>query len=300
MEIKEGYLPYRGYRTYYRIVGTPSEEKLPLLVLHGGPGCAHDYLESLDGIAEKYGRQVIYYDQCGCGKSRIPAGHADFYTYDSYMDEIEMVRKELNLDHIHMLGQSWGGMLEMLYVTRRNPAGIASMVVASSPASAAIWVKEANRLRGYLPEDMQKALLQADEDGDYSKPEVVAASKEYYHRHVCKLDPYPDYVKRSFDQMGEDYFVMQGASEFVITGKMKDYDVTADLPNVKIPTLVTSGQLDENTPLIAKQVTDLIPGAKWVLFEGGTHNCHAEYPEKYNRTVEQFLEAHDGDKKGEE
>lgn len=292
-KITEGYIPYRGYKTYYRIVGESAEGKLPLLVLHGGPGCAHDYLESLDGIAEQYDRQVIYYDQCGCGKSRIPEGNADFYTYESYMDEIDVVREALHLDHIHMLGQSWGGMLEMLYVTKRHPEGIASMVVASSPASAEIWVREANRLRGYLPEAMRDALIQADEDGDYSRPEVVAASKEYYRRHVCKLDPYPDFISRSFDQMGEDYAVMQGASEFVITGKMRTYDVTADLPSVTIPTLVTSGQLDENTPLIAKEVNDLIPGSRWVMFEGGTHSCHAEYPELYNSTVEAFMEEHE-------
>ena len=292
-EIKEGYIPFRGYKTYYRIVGVCQEGKLPLLALHGGPGCAHDYLESLDAIADKYGRQVIYYDQCGCGKSRIPEGNADFYSYESYMDELDTVRKALGLKKVHLLGQSWGGMLEMVYVTKRPYEWVASMTVASSPASAAIWVKEANRLRSYLPEDMQKALIQADKDGDYSRPEVVKASAEYYRRHVCKLDPYPDFVSRSFDQMGEDYFVMQGASEFVITGKMKDYDVTEGLPHVKLPTLVTSGQLDEATPLIAKQVTDLIPGAKWELIEGGTHLCHVEYPELFNSIVEKFLETHE-------
>lgn len=292
-KIKEGYIPFRGYQTYYRIVGESEGNKLPLLALHGGPGCAHDYLESLDGIADKYHRQVIYYDQCGCGKSRIPDGNADFYTYESYMDEMDTVRTALDLQKVHILGQSWGGMLEMMYVTHRPYDWIKSMVVASSPASAAIWVKEANRLRSYLPEDMSEALLQADVDGDYSRPEVVRASNEYYRRHVCKLDPYPDYIARSFDQMGEDYMVMQGASEFVITGKMKDYDVTAGLPHVKLPTLVTSGQLDEATPLIAKQVTDLIPGAKWELFEGGTHCCHAEMPELYNEVVEKFLEEND-------
>jgi proline iminopeptidase/L-proline amide hydrolase len=140
---------------------------------------------------------------------------------------------------------------------------------------------------------MALALEQADVDGDYTRPEVVAASNEYYRRHVCKLDPYPEFVSRSFDQMGEPYAVMQGASEFVITGKMRTYDVTADLPSVTIPTLVTSGQLDEATPLISKQVADLIPGAKWELIEGGTHLCHVEYPDLYNEIVEKFMEEHD-------
>ncbi len=291
MEIKEGYIPFDGYQTYYRIVGENEPGRLPLLALHGGPGGLHNYLESLDGIAEKYGRQVIYYDQTGCGKSATPP-RPDVWSAEYLEEELVEVRRALHLDHIHLLGQSWGGMLAMQYATHL-PAGIASMVVASSPASIPLWVKEANRLRSYLPEDMQEALKRADVDGDYERPEVVAASDEYYRRHVCKLDPYPDFVTASFDNMGEIYMVMQGASEFVVTGKLKDWDITADLHKITIPTLVTSGQLDEATPLIAKQVTDNIPGAKWVMFEGGTHLCHVEFADEYNEIVNNFMCQHE-------
>jgi len=290
MKIQEGTIPFKGYETYYRIVGECLDGKLPLLALHGGPGCAHDYLESLDGIAE-YGRAVYYYDQLGCGKSVTPS-MPDFWSAELWEEEIDVVRSALGLTRIHLLGQSWGGMLSMQYATH-HPQGIASMIVASSPASIPLWLKEANRLRGYLPSDMQRALIQADEDGDYSRPEVVEASKEYYRRHVCKLDPYPDYVTRSFDQMGEPYFVMQGASEFVVTGKLKDWDITDDLHTITIPTLVTSGNEDEATPLISKAIVDRIPDCEWVLIDGGTHLCHVEYKDEYNRIAEGFMARHE-------
>lgn len=291
-KITDGYIDFKGYKTYYRIVGEPGGGKLPLLALHGGPGCAHDYLESLDGIAEKYGRQVIYYDQLGCGKSVVPGSHPDMWCAELWEEEIDVVRNALGLENIHMLGQSWGGMLTMQYVINKQPKGVNSITIASSPASMDLWLSEANRLRGYLPENMQQALKQADIDGDYSRPEVAEASAEYYRRHVCRIVPHPDFVDRSFDQMGEPYMVMQGASEFVVTGKMKDWDYSDRLDRINIPTLVTSGIDDEATPAISKQIYDGVKDCRWELIPG-THLCHVEYPELYNSIVEKFMEEHE-------
>ena len=296
VKIREGYIPFEGYKTYYRIAGECDQGRLPLLALHGGPGTTHWYLRSLDGIAERYGRAVIYYDQIGCGYSRTPS-MPDFWCEELFERELVEVRRALGLDHVHILGQSWGGMLLMRYATHR-PAGVASMVVASSPASADVWVKEAQRLRSYLPDDMAAALIQADEDGDYDRPEVKAATAEYYLRHVSRI---PESERKGTLAFPEDdpvgtevYNVMQGKSEFVITGKMRDFDVTADLPHICIPTLVTSGEADECTPYIAKQVADGIPGAEWHLFgDGATHCVHLEIPDEYNAVVEEFLERHE-------
>lgn len=290
--ITDGYIDFKGYKTYYRVVGESVSGKLPLLALHGGPGCAHDYLESLDGIAKKYGRQVVYYDQLGCGKSVVPGSHPDMWCAELWEEEIDVVRKALGLEHIHMLGQSWGGMLTMQYAINKQPSGVNSITIASSPASMDLWLSEANRLRSYLPEKMQEALKQADIDGDYSRPEVVEASAEYYRRHVCRIVPHPDFVDRSFDQMGEPYMVMQGASEFVVTGKMKDWDYSDRLDKINIPTLVTSGIDDEATPAISKQIYDGVKDCRWELIPG-THLCHVEYPDLYNSIVEKFMEEHE-------
>ena len=52
MEIKEGYMPFMGYQTYYRIVGKTEEGKSPIIPLHGGPGSTHNYFQLLDRGAE--------------------------------------------------------------------------------------------------------------------------------------------------------------------------------------------------------------------------------------------------------
>lgn len=290
-----GTMDFHGYRTWYRVVGEPSATKLPLLTLHGGPGNTHYYLRTLDELASRYGRQVIYYDQVGCGNSSPLANPQEEASAELFEEELACLREHLGLDRCHLLGQSWGGMLAMQYATH-HPSGIASMVVASSPASMDLWLEEALRLRSYLPREMEEALAQADVDGDYERPEVKAASAEYYRRHVSAVpeDQRPDHLRKPFPNPHGDevYHVMQGMSEFVVTGKLSDWTVVEQLLSITIPTLVTSGNADEATALISKQIADSIPGARWELLRG-THCVHLEVPETYNAVVEAFLAEHD-------
>jgi L-proline amide hydrolase len=148
--VQEGRVPFRGYETWYRIIGdSEAPGKFPLVCLHGGPGAAHDYLESLQAMAET-GRRVIFYDQLGCGRSSIPESKPEMWTIQLYIDELNALRDALGLDRIHLLGQSWGGMLGMEYALTQ-PQGLESLIVASSPASMIQWVEEANRLRESSP-----------------------------------------------------------------------------------------------------------------------------------------------------
>lgn len=292
---KTGTMEFHGYETWYRVVGEGRPGLLPLLTIHGGPGNTHYYLRSLDGLAERYGRQVIYYDQVGCGNSSPLSDVAAEASAELFEEELAALREHLGLARCHLLGQSWGGMLAMQYACH-HPAGVASMVVASSPASMDLWLEEALRLRSYLPREMAEALARADEDGDYDRPAVMVASAEYYRRHVSAVPEAerPENLRKPWpDPHGDEvYHVMQGMSEFVVTGKLSGWSVVDELPSVTIPTLVTSGNADEATALVSKQIVDAVPGARWELF-CGTHCVHLEDSEHYNAVVEEFLAAHD-------
>lgn len=241
--------------------------------------------KSLDDLA-KMGRSIIYYDQLGCGKSPVPS-NPDLWSTGLWEEEIDVVREALNLTEVHILGQSWGGMLAMQYAISK-PKGIKSMVVASSPASIALWVEEANRLISYLPKQMQEAIYEGENNKNYTSPAYKEAYDEYYKRHVCNMDSYPDYVDRSFSQAGEVYMVMQGASEFVVQGKLRGWDVTDQLATITIPTLLTSGDMDEATPLIVKNIYDRIPNCEWELLHG-THLVHVEKRDEYNNVINNYL-----------
>lgn len=288
--VTEGTVKFCGYDTWYRIVGAAEAPgKLPLLCLHGGPGVPHEYLASLEAMAAT-GRRVIFYDQLGCGNST----HVDEpsrWTVELFVEEVAVIRQALGLEQVHLLGQSWGGMLAMQYMLTQ-PQGIASLTVASSPASMALWLSEANRLRTLLPPEVQATLLAHEAAGTTNSPDYVAAMQVFYDRHVCRVVPNPSYVQRAFAKLNEwpqVYHTMNGPSEFHVIGVIKDWDITARLGEINAPTLVTSGRYDEATPLIAGIIQQGIPGAEWVLFEESAHLAHAEEPERYMAVLADFL-----------
>lgn len=285
-EIQEGYMDFMGYQTWFRIVGEKQNEKVPLLVLHGGPGSCHNYLTSLDELT-KYGRQVIYYDQLGCGKSIVPKGKIQ-WSEKIFLDELKQLRKSLKLDKVHILGQSWGGMLGMEYMEQR-PEGVVSFIIASSPASMKRWQEETRELVKLLPEEDRKAIQQAEEKQEYDTEAYQQANKKFSIRHVCSLDPMPEQVAYSMNSQTECYEQMIGPSEFTITGNLKDWDIQKDLGKIQVPVLITSGTMDEATPLMMKELQEKIPGSQWKLLKG-THLVHWEQKEIYNPLIEKFLE----------
>ena len=289
MRATEGTIPFRDHETWYRIVGDGEEPgKLPLLLLHGGPGAPHDYLESLERVAET-GRRAIFYDQVGCGKSS--RSDESMWNVETFVEELGVVREALGLDRTHLFGSSWGGMLAMEYALTRPP-GLASLTLSSSPASIPIWGQETGRLRGELPEEVQRVLDEHEAAGTADSPEYEEAMMDFYKRHVIRFDPMPAGVQRTFAQLAENpdvYMHMQGPNEFVIVGTLKDWDITGRLGEIDVPTLVTSGRHDECTPMQAEIVHRRIPGSEWVVFEESSHMQFAEEPERYLETLDDFL-----------
>jgi len=288
---KEGFVSFKGYQVWYRIVGDHEEPgKWPLLCLHGGPGAPHDYLEPLEAMATS-GRRVIFYDQLGAGNSDHPHDPS-LWTVSFFVEELGVVREALGLERVHILGQSWGGMLGMEYALTQ-PQGLISLVVADSPASMAQWVAEANRLRAELPPEVQETLLRHESAGTTDDPAYQEAMLVFYRRHVCRLDPWPECVNRAFDKLLKDpevYYTMNGPSEFHVIGVIKDWDIVARLGEIQIPTLVISGRYDEATPVIAETVHRGIPRSEWVLFENSAHMPHVEETERYLQVLTSFLD----------
>jgi proline-specific peptidase len=263
--------------------------KLPLLCLHGGPGGTHDYLEPLEAMAET-GRRVVFYDQVGCGRSDLP-DDPSLYTVELFVDEVGEVRRGLELDRLHLFGNSWGGMLAMEYALTR-PEGVASLVLASAPASIPQWVEETGRLRAQLPPEVQDTLRRHEEAGTTADPEYAAACDEFYRRHVCRTDPWPECVLRSFEfieRHGLVYRTMNGPSEFHVTGSLRHWSVVERLGEIDLPTLVVTGEHDEATPAVNRTVADGIPGAESVIYPDASHMAHVEDTEGYVRLLDDFL-----------
>lgn len=289
MRQHEGFIPVAGeYCVWYRIVGGGADrENIPLLTLHGGPGIPHDYIENLADLASDT-RRVIFYDQLGCGRSDQPDDNS-LWRVERFVEELSTVRRELGLEKVHLLGQSWGGMLAIEYALTQ-PQGLVSLILASTLSSMPLWVAEANRLRRELPQEIQAALLRHEQADTTDDPEYQQAMMAFYERHVIRVVPMPIHVKRALDQAGRVYYVMNGPSEFHVTGVIKDWDRTDRLSEIHVPTLITSGRYDESTPRINEVLHTGIAGSEWMLFERSSHMAHVEEPELFLPAVESFIE----------
>ncbi len=281
--LEERYLALPHGRVFTRSVGAGG---VPLLCLHGGPGSPHDYLEALEGLADQ--RRVVFYDQLGCGRSDRP-DNPELWTVEYFVGELAQVREQLGLERCHLFGSSWGGMLAMAAVLdgARPPL---SLVLASSPASIPRWIADCNRLRAELPDDVRATLDHHEATGHTLCPEYQGAVAAFYRRHLCRLQPWPAGLERSLAGMGvQVYETMNGPNEFTTTGRLRAFDVTDRLPEIRLPTLITGGRHDECRPEHLAAMQRLIPGAELVIFEHSAHLAFAEETDRYLEVVARFL-----------
>ena len=293
MKIEEGYMPFHEFKTYYRIVGEPNPDLAPLLLIHGGPGSSHNYFELIDDYAEQSGRQLIMYDQVGCGKSSLPEDEK-WYVKETWAEELIALRQYLHLDQVHMLGQSWGGMREMFYLTQYAHDGVKSVMIDGSPASIKLWTQEQHRLISYLEAVDRDAIAEAERTGNFSGPKYLAANDRYMERY-CWDDPTedsPEPLRRPTNGKRAS-LIAEGPNEFTENGTISDFDVTDDLHKIDVPTLVTSGTDDLCTPLIAKSVYDHIPGAKWHLFANSRHLALLDQHDEFISVLDNWLKNND-------
>ena len=294
-------VPFREYETWVQIT-TPDTVRrgaLPLFVLHGGPGMAHNYVRNIAALADETGRQVIHYDQIGCGNSsHLPDAPADFWTPELFVDEFHTVRATLGIDEYHVLGQSWGGMLSA-EIAVRQPPGLASLAICNSPASMALWMAAADELRAHLPPDTQAALTRHEEAGTVTDPEYLAATDEFYRRHVCRVVPTPQDFVDTVAQMEAEptvYHTMNGPNEFHVLGTLREWSIIDRLHLITSPTLVIAGEFDEATPATWQPYVEHIPDVQSHVFPGTSHCSHLEKPEEFRTVVAAFLKLHDADR----
>ncbi len=283
--------------TWFRVDGDlDADGPAPLVILHGGPGAAHDYLESVADLANTSARPCVLYDQLGCGRSQhLPEAPAEFWTVELFRRELNALLRHLGIaGRYHVLGQSWGGMLGMEHAVGL-PSGLRSLVLANSPASIELWVRETSRLRGLLPVEVQDALTHHEAAGTTDSGEYEQAVMRFYERHLCRI-PFPDGLQRTFAQLAADptvYHTMNGPSEFHVIGTLRNWDITPRLADIRVPVLVISGEHDEATPAVVQPLVNALRDGRWELIADASHSTHLERPDLFLSLVEAFLKTND-------
>jgi L-proline amide hydrolase len=293
----EGTIPFREHKTWYRVTGDPGSAGVPLVLLHGGPGCTHDYLLRQAALADT-GRAVVHYDQLGNGRSsHLPDAPAEFWSPDLFLAELDNLLTALGIaDRYALLGQSWGGMLAAEHAVRR-PVGLRGLVIADSPASMRLWSAAAGGLRADLPPEVDETLRAHEAAGTTDSAEYQEAMMVFYARHVCRVQPMPDEVAATFAAMDEDptvYHTMNGPSEFHVVGSLRDWTIVDRVGSIAVPTLLASGRYDEATTETVAPYFEGIPDVRWAVFAESSHMPNVEQTEEFNAVVAGFLASLDG------
>lgn len=243
------------------------------------------------------GRPVIHYDQIGCGRSSHANDKpADFWSVELFIGELKNLVDYFGLDQgFHILGQSWGGMLGPEYVLR-HPKGVLSMIISDSPASMPLWIEGTRALLSQLSAEVQTIIHEQEAAGTTDSAEYQNAVELFYHRHLCRIQPFPEPLRASFACLAQNptvYHTMVGPSEFSTVGTLKDWSIVDRLDEITTPSLVVAGEFDEATPLSWEPFVTRLKNVESHVFEGASHTPHLETPDEYLSVIGNFLRKHD-------
>jgi proline-specific peptidase len=287
LPVGEGRLAVHGGSIWYKVSGTG--KGTPVVLLHGGPGFGSYFLKPFEELGND--RQVVRYDQLGSGKSDKITDTAMF-TIEHFVKELDSLRSHLGVDTWHVLGHSWGTILAIEYY-RMHPNHVASLTFGSACLDIPAYERRAKELLTTLPESSQRAIKKAEAIGKYDDPNYQKAMGQFYDLYLCR-HPVKEDMDSTYATANEAiYNYMQGPSEFTITGTLKDYNSTALLSQIKIPTLFTVGEFDEIGPELVKGFAAITPGAKFVQLAGSAHLTPWDAHDENVRVVREFLRSVD-------
>lgn len=282
-----GFINSNGLKLYYEIEG----EGHAVVLLSGGPGLSHEYLQPLRSLASD--AQLVFFDQRGTGRS--DKANLQDYTVEANVEDVEQLRRELQLDSFILFGHSWGGMLAQAYALK-YPAHVSKLILADTFSSVTELNLSLMRMRNAAPEATRAIYDRYEQEGLYKDrdryPDEYQARLEIAYEPVFISVPPPEYLQDVFSKLAYDvYRVMWGEeSEFKVTGTLAQFNVIHRLPEIRVPTLVIVSTSDIPTVAMAKQTAQLIPDAQLEVFEHSRHFPFIEEPETFFNVIRQFIQ----------
>lgn len=290
------------YHVWTKKIG---DGKIKVLLLHGGPGIPHDYMECYESFLPKEGMEMYYYDQLGCGNSDFPSD-TSLWNIPRYVEEVEQVRKALGLDSFYIVGHSWGGMLAMEYL-HKYQTHVKGAVFSNMTAGMNDFLDYTGLLKKKLFTESDLALYDAlDKQKKYDSQEYNdLLMNKLYANVLCRLpiEKWPEPLLRAFKKINHTiYSQMQGIDEFHVTGNFRNWEFWDKLPDLKIPILVIGAMHDEMNPESLKKEGQLLPNSRTYICPDGSHMAMYDDQQNYFTHVIGFLKDVDsgsfkGDKK---
>jgi proline iminopeptidase len=289
--------PKGTFKVWTKRVG--NNPRVKVLLLHGGPGATHEYLEGFDSFLPAAGIEYYYYDQLGSAYSDQPQ-EPELWDIPRFVDEVEQVRTALGLDagNFVLYGQSWGGILAIEYALA-HPEQLKGLVISNMMSSIPAYNEYARTTLMPAMDPSVLAEIQAlEKAGDNLNPRYMELLvPHYYEHHILRMpaDQWPDPVNRAFARMNHDVYVpMQGPSEMGASGKLLEWDRSADLAKITVPTLVIGARHDTMDPKHMEWMAGQFPNGSYLYCPEGSHMALYDDQAAYFAGLIEFLSALDG------
>jgi proline iminopeptidase len=271
-----------------------NQPRMKVLILHGGPGSTHEYLEAFDGYFPPAGIEYYHYDQLGSYYSDQP-DEPELVALPRFVEEVEQVRQALKLDqdNFYLFGHSWGGILGIEYALKYQ-AHLKGLIVSNMMASIPKYNEYAREvlMPGMDPAALAE-ILAYEEAEDTENPRYMDLLMEHHYvHHVLRMpaDEWPDPVNRGFKHINADVYVpMQGPSELGASGKLLEWDRTADLANISVPTLTIGARYDTMDPEHMEWMAGAVQNGRYVHCPNGSHLAPYDDQQVYFQGLIDFI-----------
>lgn len=248
--------------------------KIKILLLHGGPSMTHEYMECFETFFQREAFEFYEYDQLGSYYSDQPKD-SSLWTTERFVEEVEQVRQAIGADstNFYLLGNSWGGILAMEYALKYQD-NLKGLIVANMVASAPEYGQYADEV---LAKQMDSTVLAEVRDieakKDFGNPRYMELLiPHFYQKHICRLPEWPDALNRALKHAnGEIYTMMQGPSEFGISGRLAKWDIKDRLKEIKVPTLMIGAKHDTMDPKAMEEQSKLVQKGRYLYSPNGSH-----------------------------
>lgn len=266
--------------------------KVKILLLHGGPAMTHEYMECFETFFLREGFEFYLYDQLGSYYSDQPTD-SSLWTIPRFVDEVEQVRQAIGADssNFFLLGNSWGGILAMEYALAHQQH-LKGLLVANMVASAPEYGRYADSvLAKQMPPEVLSEIRAIEAKKDFSNPRYMELLiPHFYKQHLCRLPEWPDGFNRSMKHANNTiYTMMQGPSEFGISGRLAQWDIKARLPELRIPTLMIGAKHDTMDPAAMEAQSKLVQKGQYLYCPNGSHLAMWDDQQVFMRGVIEFI-----------
>ena len=284
--------PKGTFRVWTKRIG--NNPRIKVLLLHGGPGATHEYFEAFDSYFPAEGIEYYYYDQLGSAYSDQPDA-PELWDLPRFVEEVEQVRQALALDrdNLYVLGQSWGGILALEYALKYQQH-LKGLIISNMVPSIPAYNEYAKKV--LMPAMDQKVLakiLRLEAAHDFDNPRYgELLTKYYYVEHILRMPPeqWPDPVNRAFAKLNKKIYVpMQGPSEMGASGKLEQWDRTADLAKITVPTLAIGARYDTMEPAQMEKIAKSVKKGRYLFCPNGSHLAIYDDQKTYMNGIIQFL-----------